>query len=163
MANKKKQVKRRQWDKLAIALVAPLLVGGVGSLPAISQIPTWYVYLEKPFFNPPNWLFGPVWTVLYLLMGIALFLVWREVGDTRRARAVFWAQLVLNLGWTYLFFGAHLVGFALIEIVILLVTLVYTAQLFARHNHTAAWLLGPYIAWVTFAMLLNAAIFVLNT
>jgi tryptophan-rich sensory protein len=151
--------------KLVICLAAPLAAGAIGGLATAKAIPTWYRTLEKPAFNPPDWLFGPAWTTLYVLMGIAAFLVWsRGLGapGVRLALAVFLVQLVLNAVWSVLFFGLRspLAGF--VEIIVLWLAILASVVLFFRVSSAAGILLLPYIAWVTFAAVLNAAILTLN-
>lgn len=128
------------------------------------NIPTWYAQLDKPWFNPPNWVFGPVWSTLYLLMGIALYLVWtaKTKDSKKRAYSIFGAQLVLNLLWSVVFFGLHQSWLAVVVIVALWITIALTIREFAKFSRPAAWLLVPYIAWVTFASALNIAVAVLN-
>lgn len=141
-----------------------LAVGALGGVWTAESVRTWYPTLAKPPINPPNWVFGPVWTVLYIAMGFAALRVWRHSG-LRRARwalAVFAVQLGLNLAWSYLFFGRHLIGAALIDIMLLLAAIVATALLFARHDRVAAWLMVPYGAWVAYASVLNGWIWALN-
>ncbi len=124
----------------------------------------WYAALVKPSWNPPNWIFGPVWTLLYILMGIAAWLVWRR-GETARVGAALGAfvfQIILNALWSYLFFGAHRMGLALVEIVILWLAILATALLFRVHSRAAAYLLVPYLLWVGFATALNTALWRLN-
>ena len=125
----------------------------------------WYADLAKPAWNPPNWIFAPVWTFLYLLMGVAAWIVWRRVGWTRGRGplGVFVLQLVLNFTWSWIFFGAHLMGWALVEIVVLWLAILLTIVLFSRRSVTAAALLVPYLLWVTFATALNAALWRLNS
>jgi len=134
-----------------------------GSLAAISAAER-YGALVQPAWAPPSWLFGPVWTVLYIAIAVAGWLVWREAGwsGARTALTAFAVQLVLNALWTPLFFGAGLFGVAFVEIVLLWLAIVATIVLFARVSRTAALLLVPYLAWVTFASALNLAIWVLN-
>ena len=134
-----------------------------GSLAAISAADR-YGALVQPAWAPPTWLFGPVWTLLYATIAVAGWLVWRKDGWTgaRTALTVFAVQLVLNALWTPLFFGAGLFGVAFVEIVLLLLSIVATIVLFARHSRPAAGLLVPYLAWVTFASALNLAIWLLN-
>lgn len=156
---------RSQWIGLAVSLAAVLAVSVIGGLTTAANVDSWYRTLAKPSFNPPDWLFGPVWTVLYLMMAVAAWRVWRRVGFAGKGRgalALYAVQLVLNLGWTLLFFGAHLLGWTLAEIVLLLAAILATAWAFARIDRIAAWLLAPYAAWVAFAGLLNAAIVQLN-
>lgn len=126
---------------------------------------TWYSSLNKPIFTPPGWLFGPVWTALYALMAISAFLVWQKGLDMRAVRialAFFLLQLVLNALWTPLFFGAKMPGLAFAEILLLWAAIAFTILTFAKVSCTAALLLLPYIAWVTFAAILNASIWLLN-
>lgn len=138
------------------------LVGSFFTAPAINN---WYATLARPEFAPPNWVFGPVWTTLYLLMGVAAFLVWQK--GTRRtevrvALGIFLLQLVLNTLWSILFFGLQSPGGAFIEIIFLWLAIAATIGAFARVSKPAAWLLAPYIAWVSFAAYLNYALWVLN-
>jgi len=124
----------------------------------------WYASLKKPSWNPPNWIFGPVWTALYAMMAVAAWLVWRRGGFAAQALplAAFLVQLVLNALWSWLFFGLKNPGLAFAEIVALWVAIATTLLLFRRPSATAAWLLAPYLAWVTFASLLNFTLWRLN-
>ena len=124
----------------------------------------WYAGLAKPPWNPPNWIFAPVWTVLYIMMGVSLWLIWKDHGIAKPKAAiiVFLVQLILNALWTYFFFGLKNPGAAFIEIVILWIFIVLTIVLFFRHNILAGLLLIPYILWVTFASILNFTIWRLN-
>jgi len=128
------------------------------------SIDGWYATLNKPSWNPPSWLFGPVWTLLYIMMGVAAWLVWRKGGwaAQRRPLGLFLIQWFLNTLWTPLFFGMHLIGFALVDIVLLWIAIVVTLAAFWRVSKPAAWLLVPYLAWVSFATALNFAIWQLN-
>jgi tryptophan-rich sensory protein len=121
----------------------------------------WYPTLNKPSWTPPSWLFGPVWTALYVLMAVAAWLVWKQ-GAARGAMILFGAQLLLNLAWSFLFFGARSPGLGLIEIVVMWLAVAATIFAFALKSRLAALLMVPYIAWVSFATALNAAIFMLN-
>ena len=125
----------------------------------------WYAALSKPSWNPPGWIFAPVWTTLYLMMGIAAWQVWRRGGFAvqRRPLGLFLAQLLLNAAWSWVFFGCHRPGLALLEILALWVTLLLTLRAFAGVAQTAAWLLAPYLAWVSFATVLNFALWRLNS
>jgi tryptophan-rich sensory protein len=138
-----------------------LALGGLGAAVTAPAIPTWYAALAKPSFNPPNWLFAPVWTALYVMMAIAAWLVWRR-GNARTALVLFILQLLLNSAWSLLFFGLHRVDLALIDIVLLLAAIVATALAFRARSTAAAALLLPYLAWVCFASVLNFAIWRLN-
>jgi benzodiazapine receptor len=150
--------------KLFTAVILTVGLGAVGGLVTAPEIPLWYAGLNKPSFNPPNWLFGPVWTTLYLLMGVSCYLVWRQPVSVERNKALylFILQFVLNFCWSFIFFGMHETGWALTEMIILWLTILATIFSFAKFSKTAAWLLVPYIAWVSFAMLLNGAIWRLN-
>ena len=134
------------------------LVGFIGSAFTFSSIPNWYVYLNKPIFSPPNWLFGPVWTLLYALMGISAYLVWKKKGSLN----LFLIQLGLNFIWTPIFFGARNLFLALVVIVVMWIYIVKTIKAFAKIDKTASYLLYPYLAWVSFATILNFSIWFLN-
>jgi benzodiazapine receptor len=139
--------------------------GLFGGIFTAQSVTTWYATLAKPSFNPPAWVFGPVWTTLYLLMGISLYLVWRTRGVTERRRTaliVFFVQLILNALWSYIFFGLRNPGAAVVEIFVLWVCILLTAIFFRKLSRPAAWLLVPYILWVTFAAVLNFAVWQLN-
>ena len=158
-------MKLNAFSKLTIAVITCELAGVIGSLFTISAIPTWYATLAKPALNPPSWIFGPVWTTLYLLMGIAAFLVWRkglDRKDVRKALGVFLIQLALNAIWSIIFFGLHSPFAALIDIVLMWLAIVWTMTLFYRISKPATWLLVPYILWVSFATYLNYSIWILN-
>ncbi|MBW0160965.1 MAG: tryptophan-rich sensory protein [Sediminibacterium sp.] len=150
--------------KLIISIVLCVSLGSVGGLVTVNEIPTWYATLNKPSFNPPNWLFGPVWTTLYVLMGISVYLIWKQPVSTERNKALqlFILQFILNFCWSFIFFGLHATGWALMEMIALWILILLSILHFAKHSKTAAWLLVPYIAWVSFALLLNAAIWRLN-
>jgi tryptophan-rich sensory protein len=151
--------------QLIFSLALPLLVGGAGGWATAQTVQDWYPSLLKPAFNPPSWVFGPVWTLLYLMMGLAFFLVWRRVRvspTAPRAMVFFGVQLFLNLLWSFLFFWARSPGWAFLEILILLVVLSLTTRLFFREHRLSGWLMTPYLAWVTFAMILNGSIWFLN-
>ena len=143
-------------------LIVTLAVGAAASLVTEPNIRGWYGSLAKPPFNPPNWLFAPVWTLLYVLMGIAAWRVWRKTALGAPEMLLWFAQLALVFGWSFVFFGAHAIGIALAEIVLLLVLVIATAVAFWRVDRLAAVLLVPYIAWVGFAGLLNYEIWQLN-
>jgi|SRR3972149_363324 len=126
---------------------------------------TWYNSLNKPFFNPPSWVFGPAWTILYSLIAISAYLIWRKgfkKKQVKEALKVFTVQLVLNLSWSPIFFGARNSFLALIVIVLMLIYIVKTIKVFAKIDKTASHLLYPYIAWVSFATILNFSIWILN-
>ena len=151
---------------LIVFLMACFAVAGLGSIITTAQTSPggWYETLDKPFFNPPSWLFGPVWTILYVLIAISGWLVWRQSGFSRArgAMLLFFGQLALNFLWTAIFFGVRAPGLALVEILILWAAILLTALAFRSLSGLAAVLLLPYLAWVTFAAILNAAIWWLN-
>ena len=152
---------------LAGFLALCLAVAGAGGAITATSVGGWYQGLAKPWFNPPDWVFGPVWTLLYAMIALAGWRIWRLRGWSAQGRIepalLVWAlQLGLNLCWSFVFFGARLIGAALLEIVVLLAAIVVTLRLFARIERLAAWLLVPYAAWVAFAALLNAALWRLN-
>lgn len=150
---------------LILAVGLPLLIGAIGSFFTTSEISTWYATLNKPSFNPPSFIFAPVWTTLYILMGIALFLVISNKGQERRKRTafmVFGAQILLNLLWSIIFFRLHQPLFAFLEIVVLWAAILYTIIIFYKISKPAAYLLIPYILWVSFASLLNLYVVLLN-
>ena len=150
--------------KLIISLLLPLAIGAISGIFTARAIPTWYASLNQPSFNPPNWLFGPVWTTLYILMGISLFMIWTLAPGKERnlALTVFAIQLVLNFGWSFFFFYFKAIGFALIEIVALWSSIVFTLILFYKIKPMATYLNIPYLLWVSFATILNAAYLKLN-
>lgn len=150
---------------LAVAVLLPLAVGGLGSFATFSAVRDWYPTLLRPSFAPPNWLFGPVWTTLYVMMGMASWLAWRQgvaKPEVRSALGLYGVQLAFNLAWSWLFFGLRQPFLALIEIVVLLVLIAITAWRFAAVSRLAAGLMLPYLAWVTFATVLNAGFWWLN-
>jgi tryptophan-rich sensory protein len=151
--------------RLVVCIVVSQLAGGLGAFFTTPAIPTWYASLNKPVFNPPNWVFFPVWTTLYTLMGIAAFLVWRKGLHERRVRIaliVFAVQLILNLAWTIIFFGLYSLFGAVIAIVLLWIAIVVNIVVFWRISKAAGALLIPYILWVSFAALLNVSVWMLN-
>jgi benzodiazapine receptor len=151
--------------KLVICIGACLAAGFIGSMFTTPAIPTWYAGLVKPPFSPPNWVFGPVWTTLYVLMGIAAYIVWRKGTGTAQVRSgltLFTIQLIFNLLWSVFFFGLRSPLAGVIIIVILLVLILLTMIRFFRVSILAGWLMVPYIVWVTFASALNIAVWVLN-
>ncbi len=150
--------------KLSISLLLPLSIGFISGLFTAEAIPGWYETLNRPSFNPPNWIFGPVWTSLYILMGISLFLIWKQNPSKQRnlALTVFLIQMILNFCWSFIFFYYHSIGFALIEIIILWISIAVMLVLFYKIKPLAAYLNIPYILWVTFATILNANYFLLN-
>jgi len=151
--------------KLIISILVCQGAGVVGSIFTSPAITGWYATLQKPSFNPPNWIFAPVWTLLFLLMGIALYLVWSSgVGSKKKRTAIliFAVQLILNVLWSFLFFGLQSPFYAFIEIIILWLVILLTIISFYRISKPAAYLLLPYILWVSFASVLNFSILILN-
>jgi len=150
--------------KLVISILIPLSLGAIAGMFTAQAVPDWYATLNKPSFNPPNWIFGPVWTTLYLLLGISFFLVWKQDASKIRNLAilVFAVQMLLNFGWSFLFFYFNRIGFALIEIVVLWLSIVAMLILFYKINHLSAYINIPYLLWVSFATLLNAGYYFLN-
>ncbi len=151
--------------KLVISIFLCQLAGFLGSLFTAPAIPTWYKTLDKPFFSPPNWIFSPVWISLFILMGISLFMVWRKQEQPRFKVALifFFVQLIFNILWSAAFFGLRSPLFGLIDIVLLWVAILLTIQNFLRISKMAGLLLLPYILWVSFAMVLNFSLWILNT
>jgi tryptophan-rich sensory protein len=152
--------------KILSVVVTCLVIGYFSGIVTQSAITTWYPTLIKPSFNPPNWIFAPVWSTLYIMMGIAAGLVWDRIDLeselVKKALVVFAIQLALNALWSYLFFGLHNPMLAGIEIIILWLMIFETYTQFYKINKIAAYLLLPYLAWVSFAMVLNISIWWLN-
>ena len=152
----------RQILALVLFLVVTFAAAGIGSLATTPNIPTWYATLAKPSWNPPNWIFGPVWTILYISMAVAAWLVWRQGGIWQWPLALFAVQLGLNAAWSWIFFGFHMPGAALIEIVALLAAIAATTIAFWPKSMAAGILMLPYLGWVAFASVLNFTIWRLN-
>ena len=151
--------------KLALCVLFCQAAGMVGALFTSPAIPKWYANLHKPAFNPPNWIFAPVWTFLFLLMGISVFLVWNKIGEDKKVKtalSVFILQLALNTLWSILFFGLRSPLYAFGEIIILWLAILVTILNFYRISKAAAFMLLPYILWVSFAVILNFVIVILN-
>ena len=147
------------------SVILCVLVGAAGSVFTVTGPGSWYDLLTKPSFNPPNWIFGPVWTTLYILMGISLYLIlleWKKGVDIRCAGGLFAVQLFLNFIWSYMFFGLQSPTYAFIVIALLWVAILATILTFLRISRIAAYLLVPYILWVSFASILNYSIMILN-
>lgn len=154
-----------KYAKLFLSVIGCELVGLSATPFTIASIPTWYAQLNKPPFSPPNWVFGPVWTLLYFLMGVSVWLIWthkKQTKEVKKGLKVFGIQLALNFFWSILFFGLHLPIVALIEIITLWTAILVTIIQFYKVNKIAAYLLIPYLLWVSFASILNFAIVVLN-
>lgn len=148
-----------------INIAITLGVGALGSWATLQSVKTWYRTINKPSFNPPDWLFSPVWTTLYLLIGISAYLVWvnrDKIVHFPRTVAIYLIQLILNLGWSFIFFYLHEIGFALAEIILLLIIIVINGLVFYKINKWAGLIFIPYFLWVSFATILTYNIFMLN-
>lgn len=155
----------KKLSKFLISTIGCELVGIAATPFTLSSIPTWYQTLTKPSFSPPSWIFGPVWTILYFLMGVAAYLVWikgLEKRGVKKALSFFIAQLVFNFLWSILFFGLHSPVLALIDILILWILILITIIKFYKISKVASYLLIPYLFWVSFATILNLSIVLLN-
>jgi len=163
--NNMKLPSARSAALLVICIAIPLIIGGIGSFFTMPEVLGWYAGLQKPWFNPPSWIFGPVWTLLYILMGISLWLVIRdgvEEKPVQQAVLVFAAQLLANLAWSIIFFGMHNLLGAVLEILLLDALIIATIVTFRKIDQKAAWLLVPYICWSGFATILTATVWMLN-
>ena len=159
-------MKINKITKIVIALIICLMVGYSASIVTRPSVESWYPTIIKPSFNPPNWIFMPVWTMLYILMAVAAGLVWDKIKEQNQevkvALGFFLIQLTLNAIWSYIFFGLKNPMLALIEIALLWLMIYETYLKFTKINKTAGYLLIPYMAWVAFAGILNASIWWLN-
>lgn len=157
-------MKAKQIGKLIASLLLPLGIGGIAGIFTTEAIPGWYASLNQPSFNPPNWIFGPVWTSLYIIMGISLFLIWKLPASKERNQAIliFMGQLFLNFCWSFFFFYFKMIGLALVDIAVLWIMIVIMLVRFRNLKPLAAYINIPYLLWVTFATVLNAAYFFLN-
>jgi benzodiazapine receptor len=159
------KVKLMEILKLIISILVCQLAGFVGSIFTTPSVPTWYATLKKPAFTPSNSIFGPVWTTLFILMGISMYLIWKkgfQNRDVKIALFIFGAQLVLNILWSFLFFGLRCPSCAFVEIIILWIAILITILSFVKISQIAGVLLLPYIIWVSFAAVLNFSIWTLN-
>ena len=152
-----------KWGLLIILIIACNLIGAIGAVWTSSDGP-WYKGINKPSFNPPNWIFGPVWTLLFTLMGISLYLVWTSPSSNIKiiALALFAIQFLFNIAWSYLFFGLNKPLWSFIEILFLLVFIIATAFSFFKISKPSGYLLIPYVLWVSFAAILNYSIWRVN-
>ena len=157
-------MKISQIVKFIASLFLTLGFGAIAGFFNYPAIPEWYASLSKPVFNPPNWIFGPVWTSIYLILGISLFLIWKtEPGKDRNlAILLFGLQLLLNFCWSFIFFYFHLIGLAVIEIILLWISILIMLIQFHKIKPLAAYLNIAYLLWVTFATILNASFYFLN-
>lgn len=154
----------RRYVPLAVSIALVAVVAAVGGAITAKSVPTWYAELAKPTWGPPNWLFGPVWTALYLMMAVAAWLVYLKGGlaANKIPLGLYAVQLALNALWTPLFFGLHMPGLAFVEIILLWLAILAAMLLFFRVQKAAGWLMLPYLLWVTFASFLNFAVWRLN-
>ena len=154
----------QRWIGLIVILIVCQATGGLGAIATTPQIDTWYAQLNKPSWNPPPWVFGPVWTTLFVLMGIAAWLVWKQGGfkAARLPLSLFGMQLLLNLAWSWIFFHFHAMGIAFFELLALWVAIAACIATFWNKSKVGAMLLLPYLAWVSFAGLLNFTLWQLN-
>jgi translocator protein len=157
-------MKANQIGKLVASLLLPLGIGAIAGMFTAKAIPGWYASLNQPSFNPPNWVFGPVWTMLYLILGISLFLVWEMDAGRERNQGilVFMVQLLLNFCWSFFFFYFKMIGVALADILVLWITIVFMLVRLYKLKPVIAYINIPYLLWVTFATALNMAYFFLN-
>lgn len=150
--------------KLVLSIALPLALGAIAGMFTSQAVPDWYASLNRPSFNPPNWIFGPVWTVLYILMGVSFFIIWMQKASKVRnlAISVYFLQLLLNFAWSFIFFYFNMIGLALVEIALLWGSIILMMALFYKVKPIATYLNIPYLLWVTFAAVLNASYYVLN-
>lgn len=153
-----------RYLKLTLCILLPLLIGGISGYASASGINIWYMGLNKPFFNPPNYLFGPVWSMLYILMGISFYRILQSQDSElkRKAILIFCIQLFLNFCWSFLFFRFQMLAISFIEIIIMWISIATMIYTFTKIDKTAAYLQIPYLLWVSFASVLNGAIWFLN-
>lgn len=156
-------MKKSIITKIGIAATVCLILGTVSGLLTVNGVNGWYATIVKPSWNPPNWIFGPVWTILYLLMGTSFAIAWQKGGAAGKNMMQWFAiQFVLNLAWSPAFFYFHNIELALVIIVLMWITILITIFAAGKVKPVAAWLLVPYISWVSFAMILNSTILILN-
>jgi benzodiazapine receptor len=156
----------KTYSRILLCVAICLAVGYLSSFVTQSSITTWYPEIKKPVFNPPNWIFAPVWTLLFILMGISAGMIWNKFETqkelVKKGMLFFAIQLLLNALWSYLFFGLNNVLLALIEIILLWLVIYETYHIFKQIDKKASYLLIPYLAWVGFATILTGSIFWLN-
>ena len=158
-------MKEIDWKKLILSIILCQFTGIIGSIATIPAIPSWYASLIKPPFNPPSWIFGPVWTILYTIMGISLYLIWQKGINKKQVKEAvkfFYLQLIFNSFWSIIFFGLKNPFAAFVEIIILLILIAFVIIKFYKINKIAAFLLVPYLIWSSFATLLTYNIWILN-
>lgn len=154
----------KKVGKLVSSILLPLIIGFVASFFTQSSVDTWYQTIDKPVFNPPDWVFAPVWTLLYILIGIAFYLVWEKNfgSNKKKVLTIYFVQLFLNFLWSLLFFGLQSPILGLIEIVILWIFIFMNIKVFYKVTKPAGYLLIPYLIWVSYALLLNLSIVIIN-
>ncbi|HSL89431.1 MAG TPA: TspO/MBR family protein [Ignavibacteriaceae bacterium] len=157
-------MKKSDITKLVISILIPLALGAIAGRFTAQAVPDWFASLNRPLFSPPNWIFGPVWTVLYLLLGISLFLIWKQFPSKQRNNAlwIFSLQMFLNFIWSFVFFYFNQIGLALFVITGLWISIIFMLISFYKIKPLSAYLNIPYLLWVTFALVLNAGYFILN-
>jgi len=156
-------MEKRTCLKLIVSIIAVLAVGFLSSFFTSNSINSWYSTIEKPSFNPPNWIFGPVWTLLYIMIGVSLFIIWNsKAKDKKLVYSIFAVQLGLNFLWSILFFGNQNILGAFIDIILLWIAIILNIFFAYKISKPAAYLLVPYLLWVSFASVLNFAILILN-
>lgn len=150
--------------KFLVSIIIPLSLGAIAGMFTSQSVPEWYATLNRPSFNPPSWIFGPVWTTLYILMGISFFIIWKQDVSKERNRAilVYLLQLLLNFAWSFIFFYFNMIGLALVEIILLWISIVMMLVVFYKIKPIASYINIPYLLWVTFATVLNASYYFLN-
>lgn len=148
------------WPKLILFIVIAQLTGILSSLLTFESIPNWYAFLNKPLFSPPNWVFGPVWTILYFMIGVTGYFIYKS--KNKKLMQVFWIQLALNFFWSIIFFGLKMPELALLEIIVMWSSIFYLIIYSQKKVKIVSYLLIPYLLWVTFASALNFAIVLLN-
>lgn len=155
----------REIPKWIVSIIIVYIAGAIGTLFTLKEITTWYVYLAKPGWAPPNWVVGPIWSTLYILIGTALFLIWRKgLGrkDVQMALVVFAVQLIINVAWSLVFFGSHSIFGGLVMVILLWIAILINIFVFYRISKPAGLLLIPYLVWVTIAAYLQYNLFILN-
>jgi len=157
-------VKISNITKLIISIVTPRMLESIGGLIISDAVTEWYATLNRPFFNPPNWVFVPVWTTIYLLLGVSLYYVWKQEPSQNRKKAliVFVIQMVLNFAWTFIFFHFHLFLLALIEIVVMWFSILFMILRFYKVKPMSAYINIPYLLWVSYAVVLTVSFYYLN-
>lgn len=154
---------RHKLSRLLLALIIPQAAGLLGSLFTSQGVNTWYKTINKPSFNPPDWIFAPVWTLLFILMGVSFYLVWQTTFARKKcAYRIFFIQLIFNILWSVIFFGFQNPQLAFMEILVLWIMIFINICFFYQINKLASYLMIPYLAWVTFAAVLNFSIWQLN-